>query len=124
MWRAFGAECGSGVLTPDTGGPPGPKNMLGSNRPLCTRPGSLPLRASNPPNGVKKPLAEMSRSATEHAASALPEISNHNDVGLVIAGAGFDPCLPLAHLVGSSHVCVPVSSRRFPDRGTCGSGRS
>src|SRR5439155_3655636 len=50
---------------------------------------------------------------TEHAAKAVPEISDHNDVGLVIAGASFDPCFPLAHLVGSSQVCVPISTADF-----------
>src|SRR5206468_3711438 len=36
-------------------------------------------------------------------------IGNDHDISLVIAGAGFDPCLPLAHLIGGSEVCVPVS---------------
>ena len=35
----------------------------------------------------------------EDAAGTLPEISNDHDVGLVITHAGFDPCLPLAHIV-------------------------
>ena len=59
---AFGAECGSGELTPNCVGPAGAKNILGSSRRPCTRPGSLPLRASKPPKGIKKPLEEMSRS--------------------------------------------------------------
>src|SRR5436309_622831 len=50
---------------------------------------------------------------TEHATKALPEIGDHNDIGLVIARAGFDPCLPLAHLIGSSQVCVPISRADF-----------
>ena len=50
---------------------------------------------------------------TEHATSALPEIGDHNDVGLVIARASFDPSLPLAHLVGRSEVCVPISTADF-----------
>src|SRR5262245_50897181 len=49
----------------------------------------------------------------EHATSALPEIGDHYDVGLVIARASFDPCLPLAHVVGSSHVCIPIRSSDF-----------
>src|SRR6202035_2520351 len=28
----------------------------------------------------------------------------------VISGAGFDPCLPLSHVVGGSEVCVPVTA--------------
>src|SRR6516165_9234762 len=50
---------------------------------------------------------------TEHATKAFPPISDHNDVGLVIAGARFDPRLPLTHIVGSSHVCVPISTADF-----------
>ena len=87
--------------------------MLGSSRPHCTRPGSLPLRASKPPNGIKNPLRRDVAVTTENATSALPEIGDHDDVGLVIAGARFDPCLPLTHLVGSSHVCVPISTADF-----------
>src|SRR5438876_5271365 len=49
----------------------------------------------------------------ENSASALPEISDHNDVGLVIAGASLDPCFPFPHLVGSSQVCVPISTADF-----------
>src|SRR6266481_6295426 len=44
----------------------------------------------------------------ENAAGALPEIGNDYDIGLVIAGGGFDPCLPLTHLVGGAQVCVSV----------------
>src|SRR5262249_51390976 len=35
------------------------------------------------------------------------------DVGLVIARASFDPGLPLTHVVGSAHVCVPIRSANF-----------
>src|SRR5262249_61229229 len=59
---AFGAECGSGELTPNCVGPIGGKNILGSSRKLPTRPGKLPLRLSGPPKGTKNPLEEMSRS--------------------------------------------------------------
>ena len=52
----------------------------------------------------------MSRSRLKTPAGALPEIGNDHNVGLVISGAGFDPCLPLAHFIGRSHVCVSVSA--------------
>src|SRR2546430_8502642 len=42
----------------------------------------------------------------EKPAGTLPEIGNDHNVGLVISRAGFDPCLPLAHVVGRSQVCV------------------
>src|SRR5204862_5301007 len=48
--------------------------------------------------------------AGKYTAKTLPEIGNDHDIGLVIAGAGFQPCLPFAHLIGRSHVCVPVGA--------------
>ena len=45
----------------------------------------------------------------EETAGALPEIGDDNDIGLVISRARFQPCLPLAHVVGCSQVCVPVT---------------
>src|SRR6266481_5280522 len=47
--------------------------------------------------------------AAEDAAGPLPEICDNNNVGLVITGAGFEPCFPLAHVVGRSQICVPVT---------------
>src|SRR5437870_1823627 len=44
----------------------------------------------------------------EDPVEALPEISNDNDVSLVVAGAGLQPCLPLAHLIGCSQIGVAV----------------
>ena len=44
------------------------------------------------------------------AAGTLPEIGNDYNVGLVITGAGFEPCFPLAHVVGRSKICVPVTA--------------
>src|SRR6266550_5078375 len=60
-----------------------------------------------------KPIAGNIPIPAEDTTEALPEIGNDHDIGLVIARAGFDPCFPLAHLVGSSHVCVPISSADF-----------
>src|SRR5213075_2465430 len=51
-----------------------------------------------------KPIAGNIPVAAEDTIEALPEIGNHHDIGLVIAGAGFDPCFPLAHLIGRSQV--------------------
>src|SRR5439155_23661403 len=47
---------------------------------------------------------------TEEATSPFPEIGNDDDIGLVIARAGLDPCLPFAHAVGGSQVGVPVTA--------------
>src|SRR5436189_3282787 len=46
----------------------------------------------------------------EEAAGTLPEIGNDHNVGLIISRAGFQPRLPLAHIVGRSEVCVPVTA--------------
>src|SRR6266487_4002089 len=51
--------------------------------------------------------------AAENSAGAFPEIGDNNDVRLVVAGAGFDPCLPFAHFIGSSQIGVPVSPSDF-----------
>src|SRR6266550_6321496 len=48
--------------------------------------------------------------AAEKATGKLPEIGNDHNIGLVVSGARLDPCLPLAHIIGCSHVCVPVST--------------
>src|SRR6266436_5677875 len=60
-----------------------------------------------------KPIAGNVPIPAEDTTEPLPEIGNDHDIGFVIARAGFDPCFPLAHLVGSSHVCVPISSADF-----------
>src|SRR5206468_4861944 len=41
---------------------------------------------------------------------AFPKIGNYHDVGLIISSAGLNPCLPLAHVVGCSQLCVPVAA--------------
>src|SRR6266550_4984398 len=56
-----------------------------------------------------KPIAGNIPIPAEDTTEPLPEIGNDHDIGLVIARAGFDPCFPLAHLVGSSQVCISVS---------------
>src|SRR6266436_505073 len=48
--------------------------------------------------------------AAEDAAGTLPEIGNDHNIRLVITGAGFEPCFPLAHVVGRSQICVPVTA--------------
>jgi hypothetical protein len=44
------------------------------------------------------------------AAGTLPEIGNDHNVGLIITRAGFQPCLPLAHIIRRSEICVPVTA--------------
>src|SRR5260370_6762225 len=50
---------------------------------------------------------------TEDPAGAFPEIGNDHDIGLVISGAGFQPCLPLAHIIGCSHLGVAAGASDF-----------
>src|SRR4029077_8695286 len=51
--------------------------------------------------------------AAKDTTSAFPEIGNHYEVSLVISSTGFQPCFPLAHVVGRSQVCVPVRPSNF-----------
>src|SRR6266576_460172 len=60
--------------------------------------------------GYVKPVRRQVPVTTEEAASALPEIGNDHNLGLIISRAGFDPCLPLAHLVRCSQVGVSVTA--------------
>src|SRR6266481_645315 len=62
----------------------------------------------NPAKRNEEPVGGNVPVAAEDTVEALPEIGNHNDVGLVITGPSFDPCLPFTHLIGSSQVAVPV----------------
>src|SRR4029077_17866846 len=57
---------------------------------------------------VEIPVARKIAVSAEKAAGALPEIGNDDDISLVISGAGFDPCFPLAHIVGCPEIRVPV----------------
>src|SRR6266566_3812664 len=46
----------------------------------------------------------------EEAAGTLPEIGNDNNVGIIITRSGFQPRLPLSHIIRRSEVCVPVTT--------------
>src|SRR6266571_1178981 len=43
----------------------------------------------------------------------LVEVGNDYDVGFIVASACFDPCLPLAHLVRSSQIGIPIAAAKF-----------
>src|SRR5438128_9327394 len=60
--------------------------------------------------GYVKRICRQIPVAAKETASALPEIRNHYNVSLVISGAGFDPCFPLAHVVGCPEVRIPVAA--------------
>src|SRR4051812_22973560 len=40
----------------------------------------------------------------ENTTGTLPKIGDDHDIGFLIAGASFQPCLPLTHIIGGSHV--------------------
>ena len=72
-------------------------------------------RESPTPNIASSPgnLKGVSRDvpvATEDATGTFPEIGDDNDIGFVISRSSLKPCLPLAHLIGCSEVCVPVAA--------------
>ena len=100
--------------------------MLGINRKSGTSnvAGKSPAAIVEPTPGYLKRVTGKVPVAAEEATGALPEIGNDHNVGLVISGAGFHPCLPLAHVVGRSQVCVPVTAPDLQRHGTCGSKRS
>src|SRR5262249_60107430 len=62
---------------------------------------------------VEIPVAGNVAVATENATEAFPEIRYDHDIGFVVSGAGFDPCLPFAHFIGRTHVCISVSASDF-----------
>src|SRR5207249_8531076 len=75
----------------------------------CDAAGEIPAAVIESPKRYLKRVTGDVPVAAEDAAGTLPEIGNHHNVGLVISRAGFQPCLPLAHIVGGSQVCVPVT---------------
>jgi len=60
--------------------------------------------------GNEIPIGRNIAVTAEKATGALPEIGNDHDIGLVISRAGFNPCLPLAHVIGRAEICVSVSA--------------
>src|SRR4029450_11848471 len=72
-----------------------------------------PAAIIEPSEGYKKPVAGNVAIPAENAIETLPEIGNDHNVGLVIAGAGFDPRLPLTHLIGCSQIRVPIGASNF-----------
>src|ERR1700730_13500010 len=60
------------------------------------------------PKPAEIPVARNVTIPAEDAAGTLKEIGNDHDVGLVISRPCFDPCVPLAHVIGRSKVCVPI----------------
>src|SRR5437016_3559570 len=62
-------------------------------------------------NSSKRNKETVGRDVTvtaEDPVEALPEIGYHHNVCLVVTGAGLQPCLPLAHLIGCSQIGVAV----------------
>src|SRR5436190_6577793 len=74
----------------------------------ATRESPAPNIASSPWNleGVTRDIPVTAEDATV----TLPEIGDDNDIGFVISRSSLKPCLPLAHLIGCSEVCVPVAA--------------
>src|SRR5437899_10463970 len=60
--------------------------------------------------GYLKAISGKVAVSAKETVKTLPEIGNDHNVSLIIARAGFDPCLPLAHLVGRSRISVSVSA--------------
>src|SRR5580704_6179995 len=67
----------------------------------------------SPPKRNKEAVGREVTVSAEDPPGALPEIGDHHNVCLVITGAGFDPCLPLAHIVGGAQIAVAVGASNF-----------
>src|SRR6266487_3856234 len=66
-------------------------------------------KIASPPGYLKRVTGQVPIGAKE-AAGTLPEIGNDHNFCLIISCAGFDPCLPLAHLIRRSQVCISVTA--------------
>src|SRR4029453_4024851 len=86
---------------------------LGKQPKASHTPGKVTAARVEASEGHKEAVGRDIAVTPEHTPHPLPEIGDHNDISFVIARASFDPCLPLAHLVGSAHVRVPISSANF-----------
>src|SRR5437667_6198958 len=60
-----------------------------------------------------KPIAGNIPVPAEDTTEPLPEISDHNDVSLVVTGASLEPSVPFAHLIGRSQIGVAVLGSDF-----------
>src|SRR6266704_1983024 len=87
-----------------------PEKQPGNQATVLHAAREIPAACVEPPKGNKEAVGRNIPVTAENPAGALPEIGNNNNIGLVITGAGFQPCLPLAHVVGGSEVCVPICS--------------
>src|SRR5439155_8183331 len=56
------------------------------------------------PKPAEIPVGRNVLVAAEDATATLPEIGDDHNIGLVISGAGFQPCLPFTHFVGPPQV--------------------
>src|SRR5262249_58007501 len=63
----------------------------------------------SPPRHVKRIRREVPITA-EEAAGPLPEIGDDHNLRPIVSGAGFDPCLPLTHVIRRSQVRVSVAA--------------
>src|SRR5215467_14461815 len=72
--------------------------------------GEVPAAIIEPAKASEIPVGRNVTVTAEKATGALPEIGNDHDIGLVIAGAGFQPRFPFAHVIGRTEICVSVSA--------------
>src|SRR5205814_10602255 len=60
--------------------------------------------------GNKESIGRNVTIRAEETTGALPEIGDNKNICLVISGASYQPCLPLAHVIGCSQVRIPISA--------------
>src|SRR6266487_1644104 len=70
--------------------------------------GEIAATCINSPKRNKETVMGKVPVTAEDPSGALPEIGNDYNIRLVITGAGFDPRVPLTHVIGRSQVRVSV----------------
>src|SRR5207244_7101145 len=68
------------------------------------------IKSSKPP---KLPVRRTVALPANDPVETLVEVCDDYDVGFIVASARFDPCLPLAHLVGGSQIAIPIGAAKF-----------
>src|SRR5438093_13080887 len=81
-----------------------PEKQPGNQATVLHAAREIPAACVESPKGNKEAVRGNVPIPAENPAGALPEIGNNNNISLVINGAGFQPCLPLAHFVGGTQV--------------------
>jgi len=76
----------------------------------CDEPGEKRTASIASTPGDFKRVTRQVAVRAEEVTGSLPEIGNDNNLRLIVSGPGFEPCLPLTHVVRRSQVCVSITA--------------